>query len=405
MDNAEDKQFKILYIGNDPDNKDCLETSVLFHVKQLDTVIEAVNYLKLNQDIDAVLAETHLPGNDGIQAFDLLTKRNVIKEIPFILVTFQYEPEMSEKAFAKGIYDYYRTPIDDKRIYERILFFKSDTNKLLDAKVMEQSEKPSVSPPIEKYKTPIIKRIFDILVAGTALLMLSPLLLVVILAIKLDSKGSFYYISKRVGANMRVFGFYKLRSMRLNADKEQKDLSHLNQYVKEEAEDVCSECAKLPPGEYCSQVHWEEKDLGFGKKGEVLVCQRIITMRKNSKSAFLKLENDPRITKIGKFIRNTSIDELPQLVNIIKGDMSIVGNRPLPVDEANMLSFDSAGKRFDAAAGLTGLWQVELRGQGGEMSEETRFKLDANYAEKNTFWGDMKLIFRTFKIFIQPGNV
>ncbi len=85
--------------------------------------------------------------------------------------------------------------------------------------------------------------------------------------------------------------------------------------------------------------------------------------------------------------------------------MSVVGNRPLPVNEAEKLTLGDRAKRFHAAAGLTGLWQVELRGRDGVMSEEERFSLDNQYAENNSFWGDMKLIFRTFKVFIQRGNV
>ena len=125
----------------------------------------------------------------------------------------------------------------------------------------------------------------------------------------------------------------------------------------------------------------------------------------------MKIENDPRITKVGKFIRNTSIDELPQLINILKGDMSVVGNRPLPVSEANALTKGVKGKRlelglrFHCAAGLTGLWQVELRGKDGVMSEDERFELDKEYALKNNFFGDIKLIFRTFGIFMKNQNV
>jgi lipopolysaccharide/colanic/teichoic acid biosynthesis glycosyltransferase len=224
-------------------------------------------------------------------------------------------------------------------------------------------------------------------------------LLLIIIAIKLESKGPFYYVSKRVGANFKVFGFYKFRSMRAGADKLQKELSHLNQYAKKEVEEECSECAKLPPGQYCSPItYWDEQPNP--------ICERMKNLKKKQKAAFLKLENDPRITRVGKFIRNTSIDELPQLINVLKGDMSIVGNRPLPYDEAIELTRNgNVSKRYKAAAGLTGLWQVELRGQGGEMSEETRFELDAQYAENNSFGGDIKLIFRTLKIFIQRGNV
>ncbi|MBP6589825.1 MAG: sugar transferase, partial [Chitinophagaceae bacterium] len=128
------------------------------------------------------------------------------------------------------------------------------------------------------------------------------------------------------------------------------------------------------------------------------------------KAAFVKIVNDPRITRVGRFIRNTSIDELPQLINVIKGDMSIVGNRPLPVYEAEMLTKDNLSKRFLAPAGITGLWQVELRGKGGNMSEEERMRLDNEYADhfrdgKYSFWYDMKLILRTIPALLQKSTV
>ena len=122
-------------------------------------------------------------------------------------------------------------------------------------------------------------------------------------------------------------------------------------------------------------------------------------------NAFVKIENDPRVTKVGKFIRKTSIDELPQLFNILKGDMSIVGNRPLPLYEAEKLTADASIDRFMAPAGLTGLWQVEERGKGGMMSAEERKQLDITYGQTYNFMLDMKILFRTFTSMIQKGNV
>ena len=122
-------------------------------------------------------------------------------------------------------------------------------------------------------------------------------------------------------------------------------------------------------------------------------------------NAFVKIENDPRVTKVGKFIRKYSIDELPQLFNILKGDMSIVGNRPLPLYEAEKLTADSSIDRFMAPAGLTGLWQVEERGKGGNMSAEERKQLDITYGQTYSFTLDMKIIFRTIRHFIQKENV
>lgn len=122
-------------------------------------------------------------------------------------------------------------------------------------------------------------------------------------------------------------------------------------------------------------------------------------------NAFVKIENDPRVTKVGKFIRKYSIDELPQLFNILKGDMSIVGNRPLPLYEAEKLTADASIDRFMAPAGLTGLWQVEERGKGGLMSAEERKQLDITYGQTYNFMLDMKIIFRTLTAFIQKDNV
>ena len=122
-------------------------------------------------------------------------------------------------------------------------------------------------------------------------------------------------------------------------------------------------------------------------------------------NAFVKIENDPRITKVGRFIRKYSIDELPQLFNILKGDMSIVGNRPLPLYEAEKLTNDDCIDRFMAPAGLTGLWQVEGRGKGGTMSAEERKQLDIKYGQTYNFILDMKIILKTFTAFIQKEDV
>ena len=122
-------------------------------------------------------------------------------------------------------------------------------------------------------------------------------------------------------------------------------------------------------------------------------------------NAFVKIENDPRVTKVGKFIRKTSIDELPQLFNILKGDMSVVGNRPLPLYEAEKLTADASIDRFMAPAGLTGLWQVEERGKGGMMSAEERKQLDITYGQTYNFMLDMKILLRTFTSMVQKGNV
>jgi lipopolysaccharide/colanic/teichoic acid biosynthesis glycosyltransferase len=129
-----------------------------------------------------------------------------------------------------------------------------------------------------------------------------------------------------------------------------------------------------------------------------------LSKRKNKEATFIKIKDDPRITKVGRFIRNTSIDELPQLFNVLKGDMSIVGNRPLPLYEAEKLTTDRFSLRFLAPAGITGLWQVTKRGKG-EMSEEARMELDNDYARDYSFRRDISLILRTIPALFQKENV
>ena len=121
-------------------------------------------------------------------------------------------------------------------------------------------------------------------------------------------------------------------------------------------------------------------------------------------SAFFKIENDPRITKLGAFLRNSSIDELPQLLNVLKGDMSLVGNRPLPLYEAEQLTTNEWSMRFLGPAGLTGLWQISKRGKK-EMSDHERKKLDNFYAKNYSFWLDLKIIFKTIPALVQREKV
>ena len=202
-----------------------------------------------------------------------------------------------------------------------------------------------------------LKRLFDILVSAMLLIVLSPVFLLIILAIKLESKGPIFYIAKRAGRGYKIFNFYKFRTMFVGADQKIFDFSHLNQY--------------------------SSKDI----QGPV----------------FVKINNDPRVTKVGAFLRNSSLDELPQLVNVLKGDMSLVGNRPLPLYEAASLTTDEWAKRFMAPAGITGLWQIKKRGKEA-MSVEERISLDINYADKNNFLYDLWIMANTPTALIQKTN-
>ena len=220
--------------------------------------------------------------------------------------------------------------------------------------------------------------------------------LVVIILLKLESKGPVFYSSKRVGMGYKIFDFYKFRSMYVDADKRLKELSHLNQYNNEELE-------KKELKEETKEIVSEGTVL-IGDEETISEKDFILKQRNKKEQAFIKIKNDPRITKVGRFIRKTSIDELPQLVNVLKGDMSIVGNRPIPLYEAEVLTSDEYSTRFMAPAGITGLWQVTKRGKA-DMSNEERKQLDNTYAENYSFWGDIKLLLRTAKALLQTEDV
>ncbi|MGY6522949.1 MAG: sugar transferase [Mongoliitalea sp.] len=256
-----------------------------------------------------------------------------------------------------------------------------------------------------KYKTPLWKRAFDILVSGTIILLISPILLLVALAIRLESKGPIFYKSKRVGTGWDIIEFYKFRSMVPDADKKLKDLSHLNQYANQAPEKTKEEKVAFVRCDTCKKYDQPCESLLFNESGEQVCELTFKLMKKGGEAAFFKLTDDPRITKLGKFLRNSSIDELPQLFNVLKGDMSIVGNRPLPIYEAEKLTTDQFSKRFLAPAGITGLWQVTKRGKGGPMSEEERIGLDNEYADKFSLWMDIKILLMTVPALFQKENV
>lgn len=254
------------------------------------------------------------------------------------------------------------------------------------------------------FKLPLWKRVFDIIVSLTAILVLSPFFLIIASAIALESKGPIIYKSKRVGCNYLIFDFLKFRSMFVDADKQLKKFDKQNKYSKTEQEMPTTKMEELP-----SIEEFEQSMLNgnFLVSDEFTVEEKNYLLQKEIKqgNAFVKIENDPRITKVGRFMRKYSIDELPQLLNILKGDMSVVGNRPLPLYEAELLTGDEHIDRFMGPAGLTGLWQVEKRGKEGKLSPEERKQLDMDYARNFSFWLDIKIIFKTFTAFIQKDDV
>ena len=349
---------------------------------------------KHNLPVSLIISHGEVTGASGFALLRTIEENNFPK-VPFVIWAIHLNYNLVNVAFKEGIADVFTVLPDAETLKTRLEFLMSNWKEL---------SKTSESRVLPKQKISLIKRSFDVVFAGAVLLALSPLFLLLIILIKLESKGPVFYYSLRVGRGYKLFRFYKFRSMYVNADQRLKDLKHLNQYNNTEAElkpamagntALCADC--LRNGTQCRYPFYADKM-------QWCESQYISYKKHNGDAAFVKIKDDPRITRIGNFMRNTSIDELPQLWNVLIGDMSIVGNRPLPLYEAEKLTTDKYALRFLAPAGITGLWQVEKRGKG-EMSEEERLMLDNVYAQNHNFLNDIKLILKTVPALFQKENV
>jgi lipopolysaccharide/colanic/teichoic acid biosynthesis glycosyltransferase len=261
------------------------------------------------------------------------------------------------------------------------------------------------SDPDKHFVLPRWKRCFDIVFSGCAILILSPILILTALAIRIESPGPIIFRSKRVGSNYTIFDFLKFRSMYVNSEQKLNELADQNQYKANEEGSGPTKAKAFSEADL--------SDILISDEGTLLISDDMVIpeqefaeqQQQERENPYVKIEKDPRVTKVGRFIRKYSIDELPQLFNILKGDMSVVGNRPLPLYEAEMLTNDDSIDRFMAPSGLTGLWQVEKRGDSGKLSAQERKELDLKYGREFSFALDMKILFKTLTAFIQKGEV
>jgi lipopolysaccharide/colanic/teichoic acid biosynthesis glycosyltransferase len=195
--------------------------------------------------------------------------------------------------------------------------------------------------PVLKARALISKRIVDVLVSAILVVLFAPLLAIIAVAITLDSPGSPFFLQERAGLGGRRFRMIKFRTMREGADFEKEQLSHLNQ---------------------------------------------------TGDSRYFKIRNDPRTTRLGRMLRRWSLDELPQLLNVLIGEMSLVG--PRPFFESDFTEYeDHHFRRLDAKPGITGLWQVS--GRSEMLDFEDVIYLDRQYIEQWSFWLDVSILFRT----------
>ncbi|HTH57938.1 MAG TPA: sugar transferase [Cyclobacteriaceae bacterium] len=337
-------QTRVAYVIEDEDllHKEFTHHGIRFSCVTFDNAIASFN----DRRPEIILVTSNLIDRFATN-LDQLRAYSTSNDIPLVLYSQQFE-KLAQNIARTYHFDDYHFGAISRKFVKQIYFLK----KLKNYKSKRKNNFAS------KYQWHgmqlwfLAKRLFDITASSAVLLLTSPLLLFIALIVKLESRGPVFYISKRAGSGYRVFDFYKFRSMRQGADTELQQLLKHNQYG----------------------------------------------------NTFFKMKDDPRITRFGGFLRSTSLDELPQLFNVLKGDMSLIGNRPLPLYEAEQLTKDTTAERFLAPAGITGLWQIIKRGRE-EMSEKERIDLDVEYARKCSLGFDLKIFFKTFPALMQKTSV
>jgi lipopolysaccharide/colanic/teichoic acid biosynthesis glycosyltransferase len=206
-----------------------------------------------------------------------------------------------------------------------------------------------------------IKRLFDLVVSALALIVLSPLMVLVAVAIKLDSPGPAIFIQRRVGKNGRIFDFYKFRSMRPDIENDRAHRRFAEAYI-------------------------------TGKNPEAVADE--------NGALIYKPKNGNSVTRVGKILRATSLDELPQLFNVLKGDMSLVGPRPSIHYEVDLYR-DWHRRRLAATPGLTGYAQINGR---SSLRFDEIVNLDLEYIEKQSFWLDLKILLLTVPVVLSARS-
>ena len=402
----------IVYLGNNPETQERLKyipgRLVQFTTNYKDAASACAPHVR-NEHVIMFYEQTVQA--EDITAITYIKKK--CKNVYIILLTHDLTLD-DRKMYQKcGINDTIDSKSSITELNKKIQFIS-------DREMMLFDDAPSKHR-ILRFKIPLWKRLFDIFFSLLAIIILSPVFIITAIAIRLESKGPIIFKSKRVGTNYTVFDFLKFRSMYADAEQRLKEVAKEagNQYAEKDQSEEEKNSQSVITAPLGNEAEMLMMDMGMESAmmisddevmlvgDDFVVAESDFNREKEEENnnAFVKIENDPRVTKVGKFIRKYSIDELPQLFNILKGDMSIVGNRPLPLYEAEKLTIDSSIDRFMAPAGLTGLWQVEERGKGGMMSAEERKQLDITYGQTYCFTLDMKIIFRTLTAFIQKDNV
>jgi exopolysaccharide biosynthesis polyprenyl glycosylphosphotransferase len=344
--------------------------------------------------------------SEDITAITYLRKK--CRNVYIILMTDTMNQEDREVYMKCGINDTIHQEASVTELNKKIQFISERENILFD------DEAPKYG--ILKFKIPIWKRMFDIIFSSIAIIILSPVFILTAIAIKLESKGPILFKSKRVGTNYTIFDFLKFRSMYTDAEQRLSELSKdRNQYAETNDKEESKATITAPLGDQAEMSMMDmglESGMMIGDEEIMLVGDDFVVAESDFakkkeeeiNNAFVKIENDPRVTKVGRFIRKYSIDELPQLFNILVGQMSLVG--PRPERPQFVEKFKEEIPRYmikhQVRPGLTG-W-AQINGLRGDTAIDRRIEYDLYYIENWTLELDIKILFLTiFRGFINKN--
>jgi lipopolysaccharide/colanic/teichoic acid biosynthesis glycosyltransferase len=305
--------------------------------------------LKKKEDVtipDMIVVEAGVGTEKLVELHRFLSAHTLLADVPFIVEATGL-PAAALAAFKRHTFIdelLFLNEFTAPELLQKVNFLKKVKHKWMhEPKACAVESSIPAFPNVRSF----LKRVLDLVLSTFLLIVLSPVMLLIALAVKLESGGPVLYISKRTGRGYRIFDFYKFRTTVAGEDENSNDTAHANEYKPE--------------------------------------------------------QHDARVTRTGMFLRKTSLDELPQLLNVWLGDMSLVGNRPLPLHEAAKLTTDEWAKRFMVPAGMTGLWQIQKRGKD-VMSVEERISLDNDCAEKSDLLYDFWIMANTPPAIIKNTN-
>jgi lipopolysaccharide/colanic/teichoic acid biosynthesis glycosyltransferase len=337
---------KVLVVDDDHVLTELIRLQLLkegYHIKTIHDGLSAID-LATSWRPDLILLDIMMPDMDGFEVCRRLREHDSTAHIPIVMLTAKTTISDKATGFGAGADDYITKPFDSTELKLRVAAHIRRVKMLT-----EESYVPArvVSVPLmlasrrsglfrRSYR--VAKRIFDIVVCLAVLPVALPIMLLIMPILWLDSPGSIFFVQKRTGLHGKKFNMYKFRTMRPDAEQLKVKYAHLN------------------------ELTWPD----------------------------FKITNDPRVTRVGKILRKTSLDELPQIFNILKGDMSLVGPRPTSFSADTYQLWQT--ERLEVRPGLTGLWQVRGR---SNIDFKERVELDIEYIERQSWELDLRILGET----------